>query len=155
MFVTAFNTNGTALLYSVYLGGANDDFGYGIAVDQLDSAYVVGQTLSANFPATNNVIATNALYATLNGPSDAFLAKIFDNPPSLIMSGNNSHVQVAVNANAKFEPELPRLFRLESTTNLFSTNWVAVPQPMVVTNNRFAVTVNPTNKMQFFRLHAF
>jgi hypothetical protein len=155
VFVTAFNTNGTALLYSVYLGGANDDFGYGIAVDQLDSAYVVGQTLSANFPATNNVIATNALYATLNGPSDAFLAKIFDNPPSLIMSGNNSHVQVAVNANAKFEPELPRLFRLESTTNLFSTNWVAVPQPMVVTNNRFAVTVNPTNKMQFFRLHAF
>ena len=37
VFVTAFNTNGTALLYSVYLGGANNDFGYGIAVDQLDT----------------------------------------------------------------------------------------------------------------------
>jgi hypothetical protein len=86
---------------------------------------------------------------------DAFLAKIFDDPPSLMMFGNRTRVQVAVNANPKLEPELPRLFRLESSTNLFSTNWVAVPQPLVVTNNRFAVTVNPTNKMQFFRLHSF
>ena len=60
-----------------------------------------------------------------------------------------------MNANAKFEPELPRLFRLESSTNLFSTNWVTVPQPLAVTNNRFAVTLNRTNKMQFFRLHSF
>jgi len=33
VFVTAFNTNGSALLYSVYLGGAKNDFGYGLALD--------------------------------------------------------------------------------------------------------------------------
>ena len=33
VFVTAFNSNGAALLYSVYLGGANNDFGYGLALD--------------------------------------------------------------------------------------------------------------------------
>jgi hypothetical protein len=39
-----------ALSYSTYLGGHNDDFAYGIAVDGAGSAYVVGQTLSVNFP---------------------------------------------------------------------------------------------------------
>jgi hypothetical protein len=149
VFVTAFSADGSVLLYSVYLGGAANDFGYGIVVDTNDSAYVVGQTLSVNFP-TNG-----ALNAALDGPSDAFLAKIFDDPPLLTMSGNNSHVQLAVNVNPKFEPELPRLFKLESSTNLFTTNWVQVPQPLVPTNNHFAVTLDRTNKMQFFRLHSF
>ena len=149
VFVTAFNADGSALIYSVYLGGANNDFGYGIAVDSEQDAYVVGQTLSSNFS------ATNALHAALNGTSDAFLAKIFNDPPSLFMSGGRDRVQVAWNSGLPFEPELPRLFRLESSTNLFSTNWVPVPQSLVLTNNRYAVTVNPTNKAQFFRLHAF
>jgi hypothetical protein len=153
-FVTAFSADGSALLYSVYLGGANNDFGYGIAVDAYGSAYIVGQTLSANFPATN-MIATNALHTALNGTSDAFLAKIFNDPPSLFLTGNNSHVQVGVNANAKLEPELPRLFRLECSTNLFSTNWVRVLQPLAATNNHFAVTLDRTNKAMFFRLHQF
>jgi len=69
-FVIAFNANATALLYSTYLGGASDDFGYGIAVDPLGNAYIIGQTFSANFP------TLNARQTTLNGTSDAFLAKI-------------------------------------------------------------------------------
>lgn len=69
-FVIAFNTNATAILYSGYLGGSGDDFGYGIAVDALTNVYIVGQTASANFP------VFNAKQSSLNGPSDAFLAKI-------------------------------------------------------------------------------
>ena len=149
VFVTAFSPDSSTLLYSVYLGGAANDFGYGIAVDTNSSAYVVGQTLSANFR-TNN-----ALHAALNGPSDAFLAKIFEDPPFLSMFGNRGHVQVAWNANLKFAPELARLFKLESSTNLVSTNWVVVTNSPVLTNNLYAVPVNPTNKVRFFRLHAF
>src|SRR5208337_4387719 len=37
VFVTAFNSNGTALLYSVLLGGHSDDLGYGIALDAQDN----------------------------------------------------------------------------------------------------------------------
>ena len=149
VFVTAFSTDGSTLLYSVYLGGAANDFGYGIAVDTYSNAYVVGQTLSTNFR-TNN-----ALHAALNGPSDAFLAKIFLDPPSLVLSASSGHVQVGWNSGLPFEPELARLFKLESSTNLLSTNWVVMPQPAVLTNNRYTITLNPTNKAQFFRLHAF
>jgi hypothetical protein len=51
-FVTEMNANGTALLYSTYLGGSNTDTGYGIAVDTQDNAYVTGQTCSFDFPVT-------------------------------------------------------------------------------------------------------
>ena len=148
-FVTAFGPGGSALLYSILLGGSANDFGYGIAVDTNSNAYVVGQTLSANFP-TNN-----ALDPVLNGPSDAFLAKIFYDPPSLTLSGSGGQVQVAWNANLKFEPELARLFKLESSTNFPSTNWVVMPQPPVLAGDRYTVTLDRTNQMRFFRLHAF
>jgi hypothetical protein len=69
-FVIAFNTTGSNLLYSTYLGGKENDFGYGIAVDTNDNAYVVGQTLSTNFP------TLYADYPSRNGTNDAFLTTI-------------------------------------------------------------------------------
>jgi hypothetical protein len=75
-FVIAFNTNCSAILYSGYLGGSANDYGYGIAVDSSANVYIVGQTASVNFP------IFNAGQPTLNGPSDAFLAKITSVPMS-------------------------------------------------------------------------
>src|SRR5207247_1951612 len=51
-FVTKLNPLGSALVYSTYLGGDNDDQGLGIAVDAAGNAYVVGQTASSTFPTT-------------------------------------------------------------------------------------------------------
>ena len=51
-FVTTLAADGSALVYSTYLGGSADDSGQGIAVDASGSAYVTGSTLSPNFPAT-------------------------------------------------------------------------------------------------------
>jgi hypothetical protein len=69
-FVIAFNTNCTAILYSGYLGGSGNDYGYGIAADSLTNVYIAGATSSPNFP------VFNAGQTNLNGPSDAFVAKI-------------------------------------------------------------------------------
>jgi len=41
---------GSALIYSTYLGGNDDDGGFGIAVDGSGNAYVTGYTMSTNFP---------------------------------------------------------------------------------------------------------
>jgi photosystem II stability/assembly factor-like uncharacterized protein len=50
VFVIKLNPEGNALVYSTYIGGAGDDFGFGIAVDSAGAAYVTGQTGSPNFP---------------------------------------------------------------------------------------------------------
>jgi hypothetical protein len=51
-FVTKISADGSALLYSTYLGGENQDVGNGIAVDAYGDAYVTGTTLSPHFPVT-------------------------------------------------------------------------------------------------------
>jgi hypothetical protein len=52
VFVVAFDTNAAPVLYSGYLGGSGDDFGYAIAVDSEANAYISGMTFSAAFPTT-------------------------------------------------------------------------------------------------------
>jgi hypothetical protein len=58
------------LLYSTYLGGSNDDVGYGIAVDAAGSAYVTGGTSSTNFP------TASPAQATTGGSWDVFVTKL-------------------------------------------------------------------------------
>ena len=71
-FVTKSRDDGTALAYSTYLGGSGGDYGYGIAVDSSDHAYVTGLTTSTGFPVT-----PGALQATGGGTSvDAFVTKL-------------------------------------------------------------------------------
>jgi hypothetical protein len=49
-FITKLNATGSALVYSTYLGGSVQDWGYGIAVDTAGNAYVTGATYSSDFP---------------------------------------------------------------------------------------------------------
>jgi hypothetical protein len=58
-FVTKLNPNGSGLIYSTYLGGGSFDYGYGIAVDKSESAYVTGSIRSADFPTTQNAFQTS------------------------------------------------------------------------------------------------
>ncbi|HEV2799546.1 MAG TPA: SBBP repeat-containing protein [Pyrinomonadaceae bacterium] len=68
-FVTKINPGGTALVFSTYLGGSNDDVGADIAVDSAGVAHVAGFTESANFP------TANALDAAFGGTLDGFVTK--------------------------------------------------------------------------------
>ena len=49
-FVTALKADGSAFIYSTYLGGSANDEGRAIAVDTNGNAYVSGFTSSTNFP---------------------------------------------------------------------------------------------------------
>jgi hypothetical protein len=71
VFVAKLAPSGGALTYATYLGGSGGDHGYGIAVDGSGSAYVTGQTSSANFPTTAGAFDT-----TYNSGTDAFVAKL-------------------------------------------------------------------------------
>lgn len=60
------------LAYSLLFGGSQDEPAYGgTAFDDSGNAYIVGRTLSPDFPVT-----TGALDTTANGLLDAFVAKI-------------------------------------------------------------------------------
>ncbi|HEY6274642.1 MAG TPA: SBBP repeat-containing protein [Terriglobales bacterium] len=69
-FVLELNSAGSALVYSSYLGGIGADAGEGIAVDSSGNAYVVGTTVSLNFPTANAYQSTN------KGGSDVFVTKV-------------------------------------------------------------------------------
>jgi hypothetical protein len=69
-FVAKLNKQGSALVYSTYLGGSGDDQGQSIAVDKRGQAYVTGETYSTDFP------TKNALQPVLGGSADAFVAQL-------------------------------------------------------------------------------
>jgi hypothetical protein len=83
VYVTKFNSTGSILLYSGYIGGSGDDFLADIAVDSSGNAYITGTTSSTNFPVTVGSLDTSYNL----GPDDAFVTKINDGGGSLVYSG--------------------------------------------------------------------
>jgi hypothetical protein len=99
-FVSKLNATGSALLYSTYLGGIGDDYGFGLAVDTSGNTYVTGGTLSVDFPTTPGAFQT-----TFGGYIDAFVTKLNDTGSALAYStylggsANDAGSGVAVNAS--------------------------------------------------------
>lgn len=79
VFVTKINAVGTAIVYSAVLGGSGDDRGNGIALDLSGNAWVTGQTVSGDFPTSQDALY-GAYAHGYGGASDAFIARIEDRP---------------------------------------------------------------------------
>jgi hypothetical protein len=75
-FVTEFNTTGTGLVYSSYLGGTIADVGTSIAVDAESNAYIAGYTRSKDFPVTAKGYQQINKSQIANGEATAFIAKM-------------------------------------------------------------------------------
>jgi Ca2+-binding RTX toxin-like protein len=70
MFASRLTPDGSALVYSTYLGGPGPDVNQGVALDPLGNFYLVGFTASPNF-ATSNVVQP-----ALGGALDVGVAKL-------------------------------------------------------------------------------
>ena len=145
VFIAKLNNAGTALIYSTYLGGSDDDMPRGIAVDNNGNAYVVGWTYSTNFP------TQNAFQSTFSDFTDAFVVKLGPAGTSLLYSsflgntanagdeiGNAIAVDKAGNAYITGETDSGRNFR---TRNPFQTKAGGYPQE----NGNFDVFVAKIN----------
>ena len=159
-FVIAFNTNATALLYSTYLGGKDNDFGYGIAVDADGNAYVVGQTLSTNFQTT-----VNAPIPFRNGTNDFFLAKIILTPDRPTITTQPADQTAAVGSRVTFsvyqnvtgpQPFFYQWQKIEDGTNLVNgTNLVSGASVITsgATNDTLIINNVQTNNSGFYSGH--
>lgn len=104
IFITKFNAEGTAVIYSTYLGGHGSDIALGIAVDSTGSAYVTGYTSSMDFPTTAGAFqrspgpGTNAFVAKLSPSGDALLYSTYLSGSLGNQRGNAIAVDSAGNA---------------------------------------------------------
>ncbi len=68
-FITKFNPTGTALIYSTYFGGSDEDRVISISVGPANEMFVSGFTYSTNFP------TMTPFQSTLRGQNDGFIAR--------------------------------------------------------------------------------
>ena len=98
-FVSKFDRTGTKLIYSTYLGGSMYDHAVGLALDPGGDVVVAGITTSPDFP------VVHPIQRTLNGSSDAFVAKLDRSGSKLLFStylGGSAYDQangIALNAS--------------------------------------------------------
>lgn len=80
-FVAKLDASGSALIYSAYFGGSDNDGITGVAVDNLGDVYVAGWTVSSNFPTKNPLQAVKA-----GGSTNGFVAKLDPSGSALVYS---------------------------------------------------------------------
>lgn len=81
VFVLKLNHNGSNLKYSTFIGGAGNESGRGLSIDNMGNTFITGWTSGA-FPTTSN--ASNTSHN--GGTSDCFILKLNHNASALLYS---------------------------------------------------------------------
>ncbi len=84
-FISKFNYNGRLLVGSILIGGANDDSAVAVVRNAAsNSFYIIGSTLSSNFPITSG--ERIPIQTKIGGKSDMFFAEVNDSLSTLTYS---------------------------------------------------------------------
>ncbi len=67
VYVAKLNAEGTALIYSTYLGGSGNDQGVGIALDAAGNVHLTGNTESPDFPGASNGFGNRSFFKSGDG----------------------------------------------------------------------------------------
>ena len=108
VFVTKLNPTSNAVIYSSYLGGAEDDSGYAVAIDSSGNVYIAGETDSSDFPTKNS----QPRYRFTEG----FVAKL--NP-----AGNNLVYSTYWGDNSV---EVFNAIAVDSSGNAWAAGWILI-----------------------------
>jgi hypothetical protein len=73
-FMVKLNALGQGISYGTYIGGGDEDYGNGVAVDESGDIYVAGRTESSDFP-----VSQDAYNSSSNGGIDLYVLKIDPN----------------------------------------------------------------------------
>jgi Secretion system C-terminal sorting domain/Beta-propeller repeat len=123
IFVSKLNTTGSNLIYSTFIGGNDYDYGYSIAVDPFNYAYITGYTNSADFDVTSGAIQT--IYG---GSRDAFVTKLNPSGGALSYStylggsgGEESYAIAYQNSNNVYVTGITTSADFDTTLNAYQT----------------------------------
>jgi hypothetical protein len=86
VFVTKLNPDGSALVYSTFLGGSDQEEHSSIAIDATGAAYVAGTTTSLDFPVVHAAQPTYHGSPGFVTNGDGFVAKLAADGASLVYS---------------------------------------------------------------------
>ncbi len=140
-FITKLNSTGTALVYSTYLGGSNDDFAQSIALDGSGDAYVTGQATSSNFPVTPG--AFQSTLGSTNG--NAFVTKLNPIGTALIYSTYLGGSTLDIGRAIAVDSLGNAIMTGETQSNNFPVSPGAFQPTLGSTNgNAFVTKLNPT-----------
>lgn len=92
VYLFMLDPSGCTILFATYLGGADEDHAYGVAMDDDGGVYVTGRTKSADFP------TANPYQAFLRGPTNAFVTKVVWNGSQLTLA-YSTYLGGSVNEN--------------------------------------------------------
>jgi hypothetical protein len=130
-FVTKINANGTALLYSTFLGGSDYDEGYGIAVDPAGNAYISGRTASSDFPTIAG--SFDSTYHSGEYGLDAFVSKLNSTGSGLIFS---------TYLGGSWDDNGSEGIAVDTAGNVYVTGYTHSATDFPITSNAFATTHN-------------
>jgi hypothetical protein len=152
-FISKFNSTGTALIYSTFLGGSQSDSANAIAIDSAGNAYIAGSTSSYDFPTTSgafntantygvpmafvtklNAAGNGLLYSTLLGGSNGTSASAIaiDSSGDAYLTGSTTSKDFPVSATA-FQSKF-----------LGQTYTIQVVQVTTTSSDAFVTKLNPT-----------
>lgn len=120
-FITKLNPTGSGLVYSTYLGGLEQDYGVGVAVDDDGNAYVTGSA-GPGFPTTPGAFKTCCGFT--------FAAKINPTGTTLVYSSylDNNGTGIAV----------------DSAGNAYVAGWTLKSRPSPKRDYTFVTKINST-----------
>lgn len=140
VFVTKFNSTGSALLYSAFFGGHGLSGAAGVALDSSDDAYVVGGTSATDFPITSGAFQT-----TFVGTASNFVTKLDPSGSTLIYStflgGGISDVAYGLAIDSSGDAYVTGLI---ASTDSFPITPGAFQTTLTGIHNAFVTKLNPS-----------
>lgn len=124
--ITKYNSDGTARVYSTYLGGNGDDRPHSMIVDSQNRLIVYGSTSSSNFPIPPQPVIDNSF----NGVFDIFITKFSSDGSSMLAStyvggsgfdGRNEANLVSPNYGDSYRGEV----MIDENNNIYVTSFTS------------------------------
>ncbi len=107
-----YNPDGSVLIYSTYVGGAGDDFPHSLVANGNDELYILGTSVSADYPTTAGAIDETFNGGGTGGDPDFVVTKLNVNGTALIGStyiggaGSDGQSNIAINYGDQYRGEI-------------------------------------------------